>query len=231
MYLSRLTLARRPDVAALGQLLNPADEGRRLDAHHRLIWSAFAGERQTRRDFLWRDEGGGRFLVLSPRAPALGPLFESVEPRAFAPDLRPGDRLRFLLRANATRTVKTGRLAASGRPAREHRDVVMAMLHDTPKGARAELRMGCAEAAARDWLAGQGARAGFRPILTEDERLVRDYVVRDLPGRRGHAPRFGVLDLSGTLEVTDPAAFLAHLVQGFGRAKAFGCGLMLIRRE
>jgi len=36
--------------------------------------------------------------------------------------------------------------------------------------------------------------------------------------------------MTGALEIADPAAFLARLAQGFGRAKAFGCGLMLIRR-
>lgn len=230
MYLTRLTLSRRPDVAALAQLLDPADESRRLDAHHRLIWSAFAGDPDARRDFLWRDEGGGRFLVLSPRPPAPGPLFDSVEPRDFSPDLRPGDRLAFLLRTNATRTVKTDRITPSGKREREHRDVVMAALHETPKGARAAVRMDRAEAAARDWLAGQGARGGFRPLLPQEGRIVGEYAVRELPGRRGHSPRFGVLDLSGMLEVTEPAAFLARLSRGFGRARAFGCGLMLIRR-
>ena len=41
---------------------------------------------------------------------------------------------------------------------------------------------------------------------------------------------FSVLDLEGVLEVIDPAMFLQHLSTGFGRAKAFGCGLMLIRQ-
>lgn len=54
-----------------------------------------------------------------------------------------------------------------------------------------------------------------------------------LPGhggpRRGQ-PQFGILDLRGSLTVTEPATFLAALARGFGRAKAFGCGLMLIRR-
>jgi CRISPR system Cascade subunit CasE len=49
-------------------------------------------------------------------------------------------------------------------------------------------------------------------------------------GKRRRQPQFGVLDLAGTIEVTDSDAFLAALAQGFGRAKAFGCGLMLIRR-
>ena len=48
---------------------------------------------------------------------------------------------------------------------------------------------------------------------------------------QGLAPiRFSVLDFTGVLEVRDPAAFLAAIARGFGRAKAFGCGLMLIRR-
>ena len=54
-------------------------------------------------------------------------------------------------------------------------------------------------------------------------------------GPDGKGPRqrpltFSVLDLEGELEVTDPALFLRSLAAGFGRAKAFGCGLMLIRR-
>lgn len=217
MYLSRLTLKRSPDVAALGQLLSPAHEGRRMDAQHRLIWGAFAGDPQARRDFLWRDMGQGGFLVLSPRAPADAALFEPPEVSEFAPDLRAGDRLAFVLRANATRTVTE----PEGR--KRHSDVVMEALHPLPKGARAEARMEVAQTAGAAWLAGQGTRAGFGVVQAE----VSAYRVLE-PRPRG--PRFGVLDLDGVLEVTDPAAFLARLVQGFGRAKAFGCGLMLIRR-
>lgn len=230
MYLSRLTLSRKPSVAALAELLNPADEGRRADAHHRLIWSAFAGDPAATRDFLWRDEGDGRFLVLSPLPPREVDLFETIEAQEFAPDLRVGDRLVFLLRANATRTIATGQKGPSGRETKDHRDVVMLALHGLPKGARAEARMTLADEAARRWLAGQGARAGFRLLTPEGMPIVEDYSVRDLPRRRGSAPRFGVLDMTGTIEVTEPAAFLSRIVTGFGRAKAFGCGLMLIRR-
>ena len=68
-YLSRLRIARNPQVAALAQLLNPEHAGRRMDAHHRLLWSAFSGDADAPRDFLWRDEGRGNFLVLSARPP------------------------------------------------------------------------------------------------------------------------------------------------------------------
>jgi CRISPR system Cascade subunit CasE len=220
MYLSRLTVRRAPDVAALGALIDPADDGARMDAHHRLIWSAFAGDPGARRDFLWRDMGRGGFLVLSPRPPGTSALFEAPEVQDFAPSLASGDRLSFLLRANATRTVTE----ADGR--KRHRDVVMEALRPVPKGARAEARTELAQAAGRRWLEGQGERAGF----AVREARVDAYRVVVPPGKGARRPRFGVIDLEGEVEVADPAAFLARLVQGFGRAKAFGCGLMLIRR-
>ncbi len=228
MYLSRLTLKRTPDVAALAQVLNPPAAGARLDAHHRLVWSAFAGDSGARRDFLWRDMGGGVFLVLSPRPPGESALFEPPEAQPFAPDLAPGDRLAFVLRANATRTVT----APDGR--KQHRDVVMEALHGLPKGARAPRRLELAQEAGRRWLEGQGARAGFCVTAAG----VIAYDVAEPPGQGTRRPRFGVLDFEGQIEVADPAAFLARFrwppgaetTGGFGRAKAFGCGLMLIRR-
>jgi CRISPR system Cascade subunit CasE len=228
-YFSRLRIARQPQVAALAQLLNPEHAGQRMDAHHRLLWSAFSGDAQATRDFLWRDEGRGAFLVLSARPPAAGPLFDAADSREFAPALQVGDCLSFALRANATRTVETGRLSANGKPHKAHIDLVMDALHAVPAGERALQRMQIAQTVAEHWLRGQGKRHGFQL----DDVAVEDYCVRALPGRPGPRkgqPQFGVLDLSGRLTVTDSAAFVQKVTKGFGRAKAFGCGLMLIRR-
>lgn len=38
------------------------------------------------------------------------------------------------------------------------------------------------------------------------------------------------VDFEGLLVVTEPARFVARLTEGIGRGRAFGCGLMLIRR-
>lgn len=228
LYLSRLNLSRDPATQALKGLLNPEDGGARQDAHHRLIWSCFAGDPAASRDFLWRTEGRGQFLILSPRPPATSPLFDPPEVKEFAPDLREGDRLAFTLRANATRTEKTGTLSSGGKEKKRHIDLVMDAIHPLKKG-RAEARMAAAQGVAESWLAKQGERAGFVPL----DVTAGDYSVTALPGSRGrraNQPQFGILDLTGTLRVTDPASFLAALAQGFGRAKAFGCGLMLIRR-
>ncbi len=102
LYLSRLVIAKSPEVSALDALLNPRNQGQRRDAHHRLIWSAFAGDPDASRDFLWRYMGKGQFLVLSHRKPEHSALFDPPDIQSYAPDLQAGDRLSFILRANAT---------------------------------------------------------------------------------------------------------------------------------
>jgi len=42
--------------------------------------------------------------------------------------------------------------------------------------------------------------------------------------------RFSTVDFSGELVVTDTERFANALLGGVGRAKAFGCGLLLVRR-
>ncbi len=59
---------------------------------------------------------------------------------------------------------------------------------------------------------------------------VDGYELVSIPRDGASAAQFSRLDFTGLLTVTDPAAFLTALACGFGRARAFGCGLMLIRR-
>ena len=212
LWLSRLAIARSAPAAALRALIDPEAPGQRMDAHHRLLWSAFSESPDDQRDFLWREEGRGRFLTLSHRPPRQTDLFGPVETQAFAPDLRPGDTLGFALRANATRQ-RTG----VGRV-----DIVMDALHGLPAQDRADQRMHMAQTVARDWLDRQGQRAGF----DLRDMSVADYSTRALPahrGRRKGQPQFGILEMTGLLSVTDPALLVAAIGQGFGRARAFGC--------
>jgi len=234
LYLSRLTLQTDQQSRALSGLIDPPERahaqgrGQVLDAHHRLIWSAFADSPDRERDFLWRSEGQGRFMTLSSRKPVESPLFETPEVLPFAPSLAAGDRLGFALRVNATKD----RSRVDGPNRRV--DVVMDALHGLPGSEddsrpRASARLTLAAQAGTEWMARQGTVHGFEPL----EIAVEDYRVMALPGYRGRRkgqPQFGILDLAGVLRVSDPATFIARLGSGFGRAKAFGCGLMLIRR-
>ena len=133
LYLTRMELSRDPSVTALNALLAPQEGGALRDAQHRLIWSVFAGDPEATRDFLWRAEGQRTFLVQSTRPPAQSPFFGRVETRDHAPDLRAGDRLAFLLRANATKDLKG--------ETRRRVDVVMNLLHGLPKAERNARRM------------------------------------------------------------------------------------------
>ncbi len=229
LYLSRLTLNREAPTAALLPLLNPREPGASADAHHRLIWSVFADSAARRRDFLWRNDGRGRFYTLSSRPPQSSSLFNPPETKVFNPVLRAGDRLQFALRANATKDrAAVSRMDKAARRGKSRRvDVVMDLLRTAPGGGkRADIRDRTAQAAAEAWMTRQGTARGFETRKT----LVEGYSTIELGRSRRQGATFGILDLAGILAVTEPDAFLAALAVGFGRAKAWGCGLMLIRR-
>jgi len=216
-WLTRVSISRSASARALVQLLVPGGAGARAATSHRLLWTLFGDSHERKRDFLWREEGRGRFTLLSARQPQdTHCLFDPFEPKLFDPSFAPGDRLRFTLRANAT-------LRHRGDPRR--RDVVMDAIHALPKGERAEARRKAEQEASRRWLDGQGAAHGF----TVTAMACLGYETLSVP-RDGSLLRLGVVELEGGLIVDDPARFTAKLLDGFGRARAFGCGLMLVAR-
>lgn len=244
-YLSRVWLRRDAPVAALRRLLVPDEPGARTAAAHRLVWTLFADDPDRDRDFLWREGEPGSFYLLSARPPEdRHGLFRVDPPKPFAPTLAPGDRLAFVLRANATVARKAaGKAAANGRTRGGRCDVVMDALHGVPEGDRARRRAELLDPVAREWMVRQGEAHGFAPDLpphdadAEDDAAAHGWtrasgyrVLQVDRGPRTPPMRAGVLDIEGTLTVRDPARFLAAVGRGFGRARAFGCGLMLVRR-
>lgn len=228
MYLSRIRLDRNAPAKALYGLLEPEAPGARMDAHHRLVWTLFPAPDGHKRDFLWRAEGAGRFMVLSARPPQANDLFhQPLESKEFAPSLSPGDQLAFVLRVNATRDRPTSKLQ-DGRHRRV--DVLMHALHAVPRDERAVKRFALAGREGENWLSRQGTRNGF----DLNSFQLEDYSTVPLPARRSahtrHGANFGIFDMSGVLTVNEPKTFINRLYAGFGRARGFGCGLMLIRR-
>lgn len=221
LFLSRARLRRDASVATLAGLLLPDEPDQRVTHSHKLLWTLFADSGERKRDFLWREADPGLFYLLSARPPEdRHALFELDPPKPFAPALAAGDRLAFSLRANPTVAYAQGEGQRGKRG-----DVVMHALKPVPPGERAVRRGELIDSAGRAWLARQGEQHGFAPdsVTVEGYRLLR-------APHRGARMRIATLDFEGRLSVTDPAAFLAALAQGFGRAKAYGCGLMLIRR-
>ena len=224
LYLSRVRLKNDASVKALLPLLlgdgaSPSHPG------HRLVWSLFAGDPDARRDFLWREmEPRGVFLILSARPPLDSHnLFDIAEPKPFAPALAPGERLRFSLRANPV----VRRRDAERRRSVKH-DVVMDELRGHGKGERAQYRFDAANRRGLAWLERQGAAAGFS--VEPDGVGIDGYRQHRIPRKGQREMCFSTLDFDGVLEVRDPAALVAGVARGFGAAKAWGCGLMLVRR-
>ncbi len=221
LYFSRLRLNRNAPTAALIPLLNPTNLTQATNVHHRLIWSLFSDSSTRKRDFLWRHNGRGHFYTLSARPPSTNDLFSPPETKVFQPKLSPGDVLNFSLRANATRSRRISTRKS------QRVDIVMDMLHKIPPGAKRNTkRQKYAQEVARDWVTKQGNSKGFiaREIVSEN------YFTVELGRGRRQDATFGILDIMGQIEITNPDEFLFALAQGFGRAKTWGCGLMLIRR-
>lgn len=157
-------------------------------------------------------------LVLSPTEPELGPDREwgcttDLESRPYDADLTADQLVDYEIRINATRVVTQD----SGRKKRiDVWDAVFAEdpeTEETPHGVY------------REYLARK----------MEDRAHVLDcrVVERGMTkvARQGRRPiPFVATNLVGTLRISDPAKLLTGMGQGFGRSKAFGCGLLCLSR-
>lgn len=212
MYLSRITL--HTSALAPAQLMQLMDRGEY--AMHQWLWEIFPG--RAERCFLYRREelqGAFRFFVLSADAPAENALFD-IECRPFSPSLHAGQWLRFSLRANPT-IFKAGK---------RHDLLMEAKWQARGKASPSEIQAQ-QQQAAQEWLARQGERSGFR-LHEVSVDAYRQQVIRK---GRARVIQFSSVDYAGVLEVSDPTLFLQQLAQGYGKSRAFGCGLMLIKPE
>lgn len=82
------------------------------------------------------------------------------------------------------------------------------------------------------WLDGVAERNGFEIARTADDapRIQVDSYGQNKASKSDHDIRFSTVDFSGELRVTNPELLQQTLFNGIGHAKAFGCGLLLVRR-
>jgi len=121
-----------------------------------------------------------------------------------------GQKWQFRLRANPVHSVKQGSSLHAQEPAK--RGKVYA--HVTVKQQE-------------QWLLKRAAKNGFN--LQEDSFRVVQQEVRQFIRRRKPVT-LGIATFEGILEVTDLTLFKRALINGIGRAKAYGCGLLTIAR-
>jgi CRISPR system Cascade subunit CasE len=224
MYFSRLKLDTTQGLRLVG---------RNEYEVHQALWGLFGDHPDRKRDFIYRKddtEPAPLFYAVSARPPEDPTGRWRVETKPYRPDLRHGDVLEFSLRVNPVRTIKNDK----GRPKRV--DVVMdekcrARARDGEDRLPSQAEM--ARSAGIKWLESRAPKLGFQfdpDRVRVDGYSIHTFTKNGKPGGKRHRIRFATLEFEGTCTVTDPEAMVTTLYNGVGPAKAFGCGLMLVRR-
>lgn len=203
---------------------------------HQWLWKFLPAEAGTPRDFLFRRREGENnmpgFYVVSAREPVSISHAWQVNTKLFKPQFTVGQQLGFDLRANPVVTHTT-----DGK--KQRNDVVMhrkkQLLAErglsrwsdwNDSDPEKPLLYEIVQHTCAHWLDRRAEHCGFR--LLDTERLRADGYLQQRADKKGI--RFSSVDFSGALEVLDPDRFQEVLFSGIGKAKAFGCGLMLVRR-
>lgn len=192
------------------------------DLGHALIWTLFSDQQRESRPFLYREIERGRWLILSQVKPRAD-IGWNLNTKPFAPVFFSGQSLRFRLRANPAITLPRGHPRAGAK--------VDGIMHaKRPAAERAVDNVFGPEeeqAAALSWLFAREDAMGL--TIDREAALALDYRPHRVM-RGGDKPiRFSSVDYQGAGVVSDPAVLMAALANGVGRARAFGCGLLLVR--
>ena len=197
---------------------------------HQALWRLFDEDPDAERDFLYRQifEGGKmKYYVLSKRKPHDKSGIWNIDgPKEYSPRLKKGQRLFFMLRANPVL------FSSSGGQKKRH-DVVMnaktAMGYKAMPLSRRPPLQKLVRDSCIQWLRKRAAVNGFS--FKEEEVLAEGYRRRRFLRSRSEKPViYSSVDFQGVLTVSDPDRFKSMLMEGVGKSKAFGCGLMLIKR-
>ncbi len=226
MYFSRITLNPAADHQGLAQSL--CHDSYR---EHQLLWQLFESNPDAKRDFLYRqvlEQGQIKYYILSERKPVNDSGLWVIEPpKEYDPQLHKDQKLFFNLRVNPVITV-TG---SNGK--KQRHDVVMhakkqlgyRQMTDADKPSIQQF----VQDSSLKWLESRAANNGF---AIQTGGVVADGYQqhRTETRKQKHRVNFSTVDFQGILTVTDPQIFRNVLYNGIGKAKAFGCGLLLVKR-
>jgi len=233
MYFSLITPAPNAErEAAIQWSKGPYEQ-------HQWLWQFLAAERGSKRDFLFRHRDGDNelpgFYVVSSRKPVAINDAWQVNSKEYDPQLSIGQRLAFDLRANPVVTHKVNEKTRRDDVVMHKKKQLLSerglqrwsdWRDDDPEK---PLLYELVHSTCLNWLEQRAKPAGFA-LVNEDE--TRKGIRADGYGQQRVDKkdiRFSTVDFSGVLEVIDPTLFKQALFKGIGHAKAFGCGLLLVK--
>lgn len=226
MYFSRITFNPWVNQQHLAKIL--CQDSYR---EHQSLWKLFDTDPDASRDFLYRqamDHGRIKYYLLSERIPAdTSGIWLIDPPKPYAPKLSHGQSLAFTLRANPVITVTP----PIGK--KQRHDVVM---HEKKRIGYDKLHINerpplqhLIQTSCLHWLQARAESNGFS--IKPEKVTVDAYQQHESLSRQGKkAVRYSTVDFQGFLTVTDIDLFNQALFNGIGKSKAFGCGLLLVRR-
>jgi CRISPR system Cascade subunit CasE len=226
MIITKARLSRAPGTqGSLAKVLLAGTQG---DRNHGLVWSLFSGPAEganvETRDFQFREAEPGVFIVVSKRQPEDPHGLWSLESKPYEPAPAAGDRLGFVLRANPAMAVP--------QPGEKRGKRVDAIMHAKSKlDEEARKSFGKDEAAVvgLEWLTRRGPNIGV--AFDAGACSATGYAQVRIPRpKREKTIEFSEIEYAGAFTVADPDKLKAALFNGIGKAKAYGCGLMLVRR-
>jgi CRISPR system Cascade subunit CasE len=221
MIITKVRLSRR--AGTQGSLAKVLLTGAAQDQSHGLVWSLFSRADKPERDFLFREIEPGAFIIVAHRPPDdPHSLWDIAPPKPYSPELKAGDRLGFVLRANPAMAI-----SQPNRKRSKHVDVIMHAKQGLAGEARRAFSADDTSRVAVDWLAKRGPSIGAE--VDTKKCTATGYTQVRIP----KAPKpitFSQIDFSGQLTVTDSTRFQASLFDGIGKARSYGCGLVLVRR-
>ena len=198
----------------------PWEQARNPYEVHRQLWRLFPGEaKETRRQademrngFLFRVEDSrpgrpARLLVQSRWAPESTSGLKVIGTREFRPRPSAGQHLAFVLTANPIKTIADAEREA--KPGRKSGKCRVPLIREEEQ---------------REWL----TRKLEKAAKIEAATVLQHPPLYFRKGSRGG--KLVTITFEGVLRVLDSGALGSCLVNGIGPAKAFGCGLMLVRR-
>ncbi len=197
---------------------------------HKKIWELVSRNENQKRNFLYRVEYDAyqnikHIYLLAPNQISFQKNIKiAVSPR-YQPQIETGEFLFFKLRANPIIKRKE-----NGK-AKEY-SLVMDAKHQFKKNGKNYQERFYLDELIYDvgmkWLIRKGEQHGFS-VKQFEVKIDNDREYHVTPTGKGSF-MIRTLDFEGALTVVDPRLFVDVLYKGVGSAKAFGCGLMLVRR-
>jgi len=181
---------------------------------HRALWKLFPDDIDANRDFLFHigqsDQSRAEILMQSCRKPLKSSdTAKILASKEYNPIFLAGYRLSFLLIANPIKMIndKSGRRNANG----EIKKCRVPLIRDDDQRVWIERKL--------------GAAASLETLIVDPISSIRFRKTRE-----DRAGKIQPVSFQGILRVENAEAMTALLKAGIGPAKAFGCGLMLVRR-